>query len=346
MNHKMPEGKRLTHYSPQDNLKAGTLELGFSYKREDLRVLNSNEVKRFFSPLESTYQQIFLLNSAQVGITILLNYFKNHLKINSICMDSRPYVGTLEALNFIEIDYNSESSSIYWIDSSNSKRELLDERLKKSWEIVVIDSTCWSLDDDTFKYVLSKVKTNELFIVRSISKLDMGGVEYGSFGSLIYQKFNETKFIKVFEKMYKIYGCAPSLCDISPDLTNEDFYQNNLERCQRIVQNTNLLKQHLQNLPKQMKVDFLEHRKYFTILLPEDINNFESLKLKKFHTLLKYYNVNFKCVRSFGFNFWNLDFYKIEATSRFNLRVCTSPDANEQEVSKFAEALITYLAAL
>jgi hypothetical protein len=350
MNFKAPEGKRLTHYSPNTNFKVGTMELSFSYKREDLQIKNTSEVKRFFSPLESSEQKIFLLNSAQVGITLLCYYFKNYLGIERINLDKMPYVGTTDCLSFFDICIEQTNSELYWIDSSNCEFEKVKTKLKNHWEIVVIDSTCWSLNESQFKEILNSVRANEIFIVRSVSKLDMGGVEYGSFGSLIYlncvRDKSQTMFEEQFEKMYKMFGCAPSLCDISPALTQEKFYRQNLNRCQKIAENTKRLQVLLSDLPQNNRPVFYEHGKFFTILLPEHIVDIEGLKIKKLEQLLTYYKIEHRFVRSFGFNFWNLDVYKVEESNRYNLRICSSSTANEQELEMFSNALKTYLAVL
>ncbi|MBC74511.1 MAG: hypothetical protein CME64_00690 [Halobacteriovoraceae bacterium] len=331
---KMEVGRRLTHYRPNEEVSFGQLKVKFSYKREDLDITIDKENLKFFTAGSTLPSYGLLLNSGQIGITLCLHYLKNKLQVSEIVSHTPAYVGSVEAMNLYGIKMAAQGQDL-WICSGSFSKENLKAILSEKWRCVVIDSTCWALNEPVFKKLVDEISCDILFQIRSISKLDMGGEEYGSLGSLLIK--GDEQLIELFREYYRLFSAAPSLCDITPELFNESKYQDNLNRVGNIVRNANQIAQEVGSISLPL------HSKYFFLPFAEGGKEENIERQKLFLNLGRSYKLNIRSLRSFGFNFWNAEFFFNRVTNQHVARICPSSTTDIEEVEKFIFVLKLFL---
>lgn len=317
---KSPIGLRLTNYTPEKSLAFGELNVKFSYKREDLELEVHSNNHHFFSPVFFHHGENYLTNSGQAAITMAMLALRN----KSYYSPTDIYRGTLDAGANLDIHFSSNvACEDIWICSSHFSKNDFDRILLNIGKLksIVIDTTCWRLNSDILIELINLFKDKEMILIRSHSKLDMHGIEYGSLGSFC----SNFQIGEKLRTIYRIFSFAPSLCDISEDIFITDKFRQNNERCLRIEDNAKVLESFL--IDYQSKITFPYHLKYFFIEICEK-------KLSQLIALFKAQGIEYRCLRSFGFSFWNLDYFEDDRTKKKILRICVSDNASLNELKK------------
>ncbi|MEE2671400.1 MAG: hypothetical protein VYA54_06810 [Bdellovibrionota bacterium] len=335
---KVPEGRRLTNYWTATALEIGSVSCTYTYKRDDFQLQIAQNRLHFLSylPSNSPYFYANLTNSGQISIILALQYLNKHWKVNKICSLSSPYIGTQDACKYLEIELTNDTQPDLWICSSTHKDIFYENYFSRPWRNIVIDSTCWHLQEAPFEKLIEKLEFEHLIIVRSISKLDMGGVESGSLGSIVCFSKRKQDFT-IWKELYKYFAAAPSISDISPSLFNQSAFLENIKRCKQIKINYDFLVKGITERLSFLKVATHEHKKYLTIQFEKKYPR-EKLRSNLLF-FFKFNNIEFRSVRSFGFNFWNFDFYSPVDDESLCLRIAPSSSKDFGSVEKIITSI-------
>lgn len=346
VNSVLPEGSRLTRYGSAP-IKIGEASFDFLYRRDSFEFnLEKDKLKYIGIPkiADDTAFKIFLTNSGQAAINAVYFYLDKFAKIHEIeSHNDYLYVGAYRLQDIYQIKHSKRPSRCLWICSTATKFENA-LKVNGEWEIVVVDTTCWAVGSEELQQVYDKFKSRGLVIFfRSHSKLDMGGVEYGSMGNLTIFSDDEKLIQETSHQFQNILGLSGGyavLDDIPPYLFTENFYDLSKRRVKRIVDNTRNIERFLFT---EMMVDikygefiFPDHYKYFFIRLKRDTpESTIEILVKKFNFLLNMYLPEAKSCASFGFNFPSVTFYKSDEGIGHFFRFSTGT-VSEEENQKLA----------
>lgn len=330
----LKEGTRLTNYNKNEIVYINNIPFKFDYRRDKFDIeLELNQL-RFLGapkPLSSQNYKLFLTNSGQAAMNSLYFYINKKLMQNKIeSHNDYLYVGAYRLQYIYEMYHTKEKQKCLWICSTATQLEKALE-LKGDWELVIIDSTCWSIQsehlDKLHHYFSTKCETVIFF--RSHSKLDMGGVEYGSLGSMILYSSNEEKLQSIGANLENILGLSGGyavLDDIPPYLFDSDFFITSGERVKKIETNTIEIKNKLTNkysIECSGTLIFPDHFKYFFIRFPQTTEEATLNRyIKKLNFLIPKNLPDTKSCASFGFNFPSVSFYPSDEKAGHFFRFC------------------------
>tara|TARA_R110000868_G_scaffold379542_2_gene645411 strand:+ start:1095 stop:2207 length:1113 start_codon:yes stop_codon:yes gene_type:complete len=320
--HLLPEGARLTRYKATTPITIGDASFEFDYRRDGFDFFLDDKKLKFIGipKLESkTHHKVFLTNSGQAAINACYFYADKVLKIKEIeSHNDYLYVGAYRLQSVYGIKHTRNPSNCLWVCSTSTKFENIMQ-LSGSWDVVIVDTTCWGVGSRELQQVYEKFKSNPLVIFfRSHSKLDMGGVEYGSLGNLSLFSNDEAllqKSADYFKEVFGLNGGNAILDEIPPYLFSEEFYHQSIDRVQTIVDNTRFIEQEIEEgLGRKIKYGefiFPDHYKYFFVRLKLATTDQIIDRLhKKLHFLLSLNLPQARSCASFGFNFPSVTFYK------------------------------------
>ncbi len=338
----LPEGSRLTKYDCSKPVSIGGALFRFDYRRDTFDFTLEQEKFEYLGiPSNGTdsLTEIFLTNSGQAAIHAAYFYIDKILKIKEIeSHNDYLYVGAYRLQDLYQIKHTKNKSTCLWICSTTTRFDKILE-IEGEWDVVVVDTTCWAVGSAELKKVYAKFKNNDLVIFfRSHSKLDMGGVEYGSLGNLtlLSKNSNIIKFAsKMFREILGLNGGYAVLDEIPPYLFSKEFFHSSQKRVQTIVDNTKAIEK---TLLREMGLNckygdliFPDHYKYFFLRLNSNIDE-ELVRhlVKRCMVLLKLYLPEAKSCASFGFNFPSLTFYRSDEDIGHFFRFSTGIISNEK----------------
>lgn len=221
---------------------------------------------------------------------------------------------------------------------------------KKNCQGIIIDTTCLREIDieDLINECIEKNKF--IFLVKSLTKLDMLGTEYSRLGCLtmiISQKISQ-KELDIYQNLYvKIkqkninYSSCPLPIDFPPFWDYNDFFELNDIRISEIKLNNRLVYENIKNYSK-FSVVKPNHELFLLIYLNNDFCGDHLIKIcKKIETILnKFFDIRY--CGSFGFDFISLDTYinvsDNKETIRLSLNDCDQETAQLFSL-KFLEAI-------
>ena len=305
-----PSGRRLTFVpsAGQDGFWSEILR--YNYKRDCLVVSVPVEARPFFFYGFQVDDYWFnLLNSGQAGLNIALLYILRTFPNKSVSLPTAPYVGTSQLLSLYNIPTTkSLNCDILWLCSSTATEvSILDVlQSEKKWELVVIDTTCWDHADLNLHKILKTLSGfSSVICIRSYSKLDMAGVEYGSLGGVFAINNLRKLDLDLLDLLFKLTASAPSLDDIPPYLF-DDLYSRLLSKRNALLShNTAEFRDQISGWSfTYFEFGFPEHMKYFYITIDDNIfNSIKDWFLATFVRLLKMNECEARACPSFGFDF-------------------------------------------
>ncbi|MCO4755196.1 MAG: hypothetical protein KC478_11995 [Bacteriovoracaceae bacterium] len=329
----LPEGGRLTRYNSSNVIKIGDATFDFDYRRDSFDFkLEKQKLKYIGIPklLDDTNFNVFLTNSGQAAINAAYFYVDKVLNLNKIeSHNDYLYVGAYRLQSIYQIYHSKKSSECLWICSTATQFE---QSLSQDgyWKLVVVDTTCWAVGSAEIQRIYDKyINCCDLLVLfRSHSKLDMGGVEYGSLGNLSLFSKDQALIDEASEKFKRILGLSGSfaiLDEIPPYLFSESFYESSKRRVQAIVDNTLFIKDELEStsLSTYGELLFPDHYKYFFLRLKKDTpaKTIEKL-IQKLNFTLGIHLKDVKSCASFGFNFPSVTFYASDENIGHFFRFC------------------------
>ena len=328
------EGRRLSFFGGKDRaLNLDALSISFEYKRERLKANLSGNFCEAQALSNRNSQEILLLSSGQSGIFLVSYWIKHFLKLCQITTLSHTYIGAQEVFHQLEIQKKkfvpNSKTEILWICSSYDKLEFFDEIKACSPEVVVIDTTCWGLKSRFIVELIEKFPLIQFVSIRSHSKLDMMGVEYGSLGSVTLYKTANTRYCNYLESLIliiKVTGISPSIDDIPPYLFSQKFVEFSEQREVLLRKGAILINEHLRIMEGGFIFYIPPHCCYTFVKFPNKFseNHARGLVILLTSALLQE-GIRVLSVPSFGFNYLNLSLYFDKNDSRLTLRVCPSP---------------------
>jgi hypothetical protein len=301
----------------------------------------------------SSHVAPFLLSSGQAGINVALQIAKSCYRVTSVTPIGGTYVGArdlFETENLQSADLSSQTvgESLLWICSSDFSEKQRLKLLAGSLgsKFFVIDTTCWSLGDPIIGQLLDHLKDIPGALIRSHSKLDMGGIEYGSLGSIavISSRPRELEELKaVADKVIRLTGSVPSVDDVPPYFFNSDYWDFLESRCHSMTEIAEELKVMDWVLPPGVRMTFPEHGRYFFIFFsmeryPNQEKKFQDL----LHKCLLVREVPHQFMPSFGFDECVISaFQSSDLHGEFIVRV--SPGIGESRSSQLGGAVMEFL---
>ncbi|MES2527811.1 MAG: hypothetical protein V4598_12025 [Bdellovibrionota bacterium] len=306
--HASSHGRRLTSYTPGESFSLGNLRASFVYKRDSL----SLEVEESQLPLwgvndYSGEKKCFLTNSGQASLFAGLTYCRSILNVTSIARLSPVYIGAREGAEVLGMKFEQPGDAkVLWLCSSSFFKELIIYLRKfiSGIEVVLIDTTCWSLDSSLLQELMEMCADKTIILMRSISKLDMAGIEYGSLGSLVLLTHDDVEEKSAqLDKILKITGGAPSLDDIPPYLFDQDYHRFLSSRNIEMEKITGSIQEMAKTwtYPELVTTFFPEHKKYFFIYLHSHEFGDGKEILNLLSRTFQIYEIPVKAIASFGF---------------------------------------------
>lgn len=338
----LAEGSRLTRYNTGNVIQIGDATFDFEYRRDTFEFHLPKEKNHYLGIpelSERTSVKTFLTNSGQAAINACYFYIDKVMGLRTIeSHNDYLYVGAYRLQDLYKIRHTRDSSECLWICSTATRFETAME-LEGNWPVVVVDTTCWELGSPELQKIYDKFHSRGLLIFfRSHSKLDMGGIEYGSLGNLTLFSDNKDLLDKTatqFRYMLGLNGGYASLDEIPPYLFTEEFYADSRVRVAKIMDNTRALKNEFQTTHKESgEFIFPDHLKYFFIRLSQETPEETCRKkLKQLEFMIRMYVPGAKSCASFGFNFPSITFYQADEGTGHFFRFCTgtvTPEENEK----------------
>lgn len=340
-------GRRLSHFSPEFPHEIGNVSLRYDYKREKLEttIHSSATLPLYLQSGGKRSSKFFFLNSGQAGIFLILLWLKNIKSINHLHSPGKAYVGFHEGTKLLnlEVTYGKSSGErVAWICSSTFNQNTDPSALEA--EIIIIDSTCWSLESEELSLLIRQNPEALIFVIRSHSKLDMGGVEFGSLGSvLVLSPESKDKDLSPLtqdlELIIKLSGLAPSLDDIPPFLFDAEFMSLNEDRITTIKKETNRIREAISEL-QVPHLSYPAHGTYFFLTFPAHTTlKRQNIIIQALFQFLKAKSTDFKRIPSFGFNFLAITPYIDISTSELVIRFAPSlePVENDKLITSLKE---------
>ena len=344
----LKEGTRLTNYNKNNSVLIGDIEFKFDYRRDKfdhyipegkLKYLGHPEVK------DKVYSKLFLTNSGQAAMNSIYFYLNKIKQQNQIeSHNDYLYVGAYRLQYMYNIFHTQTESKHLWICSTATKftNSFI---VGRSWETVIVDTTCWGVGAESIQKIYDHYinRCENLILFRSHSKLDMGGVEYGSLGSLIIISENKERLKKLnneFENILGLSGGYAILDEIPPYLFREDFFKHSSERVHTIKKNCKLLKSLIKNEDIEGDLIFPDHYKYFFIKFSDKTPEQDiKRKIKRLNFIMAKDIPDVVACASFGFNFPSISFYPSDEKIGFYFRFCPGT-GDEDKIKAFGAAII------
>ena len=313
----LPEGSRLTRYGGSPLIQIGDATFDFEYRRDTFEFKLEKSKLPFIGIPElhdETFHKVFLTNSGQAAINAVYFYLDKILGIHEIeSHNDYLYVGAYRLQDLYKIKHTKNTSRALWICSTATRFENAI-KLEGRWDVVIVDTTCWAVGSPELQLIYEKFKDQaHVIFFRSHSKLDMGGVEYGSLGNLTVFSNDEVTLQMAsleFRKILGLSGGYAILDEIPPYLFTAIFFELSKKRCALLVENTKAMETQLQQRCAAGEFIFPDHYKYFFLRLNLDTTQeFIATAVKKLNFLLGLYVPESRSCASFGFNFPSVTFY-------------------------------------
>jgi hypothetical protein len=337
----LDEGCRLTRYNNQQIIR-GEASFDFVYRRDAFEFhLKKESLKYIGVPrlTKDSFNKIFLTNSGQAAINAIYFLIDKILQIKEIeSHNDYLYVGAYKLQELYKVYHSKKKSTCLWICSTATSFEKTMQ-LTGRWDFVIADTTCWGVSSAEIQQIYDQFSaTSTLILFRSHSKLDMGGVEYGSLGSIsILSKKQDviTKLSTDFTAILGLTGGYAVLDEIPPYLFTEEFYTNSITRVETIIENVKSLKN---ELIQKSQINsslgtfvFPDHYKYFFFKFYKDTSDLKLEKtIQRLNFLLALNAPYVKSCASFGFNFPSFTHYKAEDASGDYIRISLGVVNNDQ----------------
>jgi hypothetical protein len=338
-------GKRLSNDS-SEAIRLGDLELEFFYKREDLRIKNPHAVSAAFGMDETAPYRPYLLNSGQAGINLVMQHLQASTGLRDIAIATTPYIGTKELAQRCGLDLSpvrSSTSPLLWICSSNLQQHDLECILAGPagrFSHLIIDTTCWHQNAGVVSDIVAATKPRHTYLIRSLSKLDMAGIEYGSLGSLAVMSEDLAALDGDLQALIKLTGAAPSLDDIPPYLFTQRFQQYLLRRTKELAQVTRRIQAGLAAsvVPEGLRLYFPPHGQYFFLYFSRQHFPDEPKLQQLAQKLLFFKEVPATVMASFGFDHCVLSPILNDESERYSI-LRLAPGRAPQRADRVGEAI-------
>ena len=146
------------------------------------------------------------------------------------------------------------AARILWLDSCVRSRFMIAEPSSlRRWDLIVVDSTCFGATSGKIRHVIDAASAAGIptVVVRSHTKLDCLGIEYGRLGSIVVttggnDRFGESnawakQLAAHARDAVRLFGLAPIPVHFPPFIGSTEYRDCSVARVSSIIRNTRRL---------------------------------------------------------------------------------------------------------
>jgi hypothetical protein len=330
--------------------KIGPFTLNYGYQRADLKI-SGPEVYPWLDRAPAT---TFYASCGMAAVSSLLIAINRVWPAADIVAPLGLYNETMEVIERccpglrIRSTSSERTAKVLVLDSS-VEWKLFDPDLVQSslpYQMLILDTTCLSLNSGRIKLVLCWAKANKLpaVLVRSHTKLDSFGIEYGRLGSAVFVKspamdtdgMNRLEeLIAATQDSIRLLGAAAIPAHLPPFFGSSEYHHVSQQRIAAILNNGRFINSFLKE--RRMPVKRYQHGLFCVLCPPYLCGVGEAKELAAdLSRRLRLKGLPVKYAGSFGFDFSALDAFPNGAAYGTRL---TFPDAPSATVKKLAEEI-------
>lgn len=325
------------------------IKYNYTYERFNGQLDIDNFVENFLGVKDLLYKHYF----TNCGMSAIASLLISLISYNSVKVDlmySETYFETIKLIYNLTKDVNTIAKALY-IDSIASDFSFnISRDLIETYDYIILDTTCYPSNE--FIELINKI-TKELnkpcILVRSYTKLDMGGSEYSHLGSVtfLYNKsLKNDKFKKIIEDCKHIIGvigaCLPP--EKFPQfMIDKEFIKLNKKRLTRIKDNAEYMVSLFKEKGKELT---LPNHKQFCLYNFSNRNiELATVKQKLINFCKENEDIGIYHAVSFGFDFIALDGYENFRDKQFKIRIslCDFPRRTIKQITYKIIEFVTIL---
>ena len=340
----------------------GGFKFDYSYQRLRLNSTNHNPfgIIHPSSDIKFAVQSLFLLSSAQAGLTQLLESIHQSWGRLPVWTPYSCFHETKRHLKIFGWKFNQNEPaqpSILIFDSSTfqARDQIESLNLKAKVRLIIFDTTCFSRQSPFFFKALKVLKKFNcpIVLVRSALKLDNLGMEWGRFGHLLYLDSKRSpeleSLIATYNQLTSHFGTSASTRQVYPFYDNSTMQTLGENWAERIRKSNQLAVASLRQNSGLSDKDIVEyqHQNFFWLSLPTDLAN-SHREEERICKSLYFHKVPYIVASSFPWSslaltsFCNRKKFKLHAeplkTDPRYLRISFG-DFDESTASEYAETL-------
>jgi hypothetical protein len=243
-----------TGWSGAEHAGSGPFAFKYGYQRADLDI-RGPAIYAFDAARREVFQRTVYTSSGMSAISALVMALKNLGGPADVLMPAGGYAETLELiashgapLRLVRLDERpSSASQILWLDSSASRWQLPNAP-PAACDLVVFDTTCFWRGSGRIRRAIAWALRSGLAValVRSHTKLDSLGVEYGRAGSVVFvasaaaspeSKARLAALIQCFEDTLRLFGGAAIPAHLPPFVGSATYDSLSARRIATIERN-------------------------------------------------------------------------------------------------------------
>lgn len=321
--------------------RAGDFELDYSYQRADITVSASG----FYDPLPEMRGTMYTI-SGMSALAAALMAFRD---LGAIQLHYPPgsYAETSELAALLGLKVSAAPSpkgdEIVLADSAGPEAPT-DESLAAA-RFVLFDTSCYAASSGHIRRIAAKTNGACTLLVRSHTKLDTLGTEYGRLGSVTLLAPQETpatsRIAKRLSDAIRLLGVAPIPMHFPPFSDESLFRQLSRDRVAQIIRNTRILRAQLARMGIASK---RYHHGLYTTVETKYAKTPDSVRLVAAR-LTKHLAARGLPVRhagSFGFDFVGLEWFTDSAKASTQLRLAAG-DIEHSAMNEVASELAQLL---
>lgn len=331
------------------NINDKNFSYKYTYERFNGHLVVNNFVEDFYGFKGYLYEHFFS-NCGMSAITSLLTSMICYNNIKIDLMYSETYFETIKLISNLTKNLVYQKRALYIDSIANDFNFDISEAIINQYDFIVIDTTCFlSYKFHEFINKIIQKYCKPCLLVRSHTKLDMGGTEYSHLGSVtfLFNEQIETKLLKkIIEDCKHIIGvigaCLPP--EKFPQfMIDENFIVLNKKRVKRIESNT----EYMASIFKENGIDLKvpNHKQFCLYNFSNPHLEIFEMKEKIVDFCKEYSKLGIYHAVSFGFDFIAIDGYENFNDKKFKIRIslCDFPISLIKDISYRIIELINLL---
>ena len=286
-----------THWSNTQSMQIGPFEASYGYRRADLSVRGPPYYDALRTVPDRDVVQTFYTSAGMSAISALLVALGRVSETVRLAIVPGSYKETLEAAEAYVPGLRIEAAEVTSaapIDTRSTGRAtrvlLVDSCVPKGWfrpetlpppeslDLIVFDTTCFSADSGRIGRVLRWARRLgiPIVLVRSHTKLDSLGIEFGRLGSAVFVASAETaaarrlswfrELAREMQDAVRLFGAAAVPAHLCPFVGNERYRQLNRRRIAATIRNGRRMTRRLaSSLDGHLRVTAYQHGLFLTL---------------------------------------------------------------------------------
>jgi hypothetical protein len=321
---------------------SGAFRFSYEYQRADLRVDGP-------PVYEHCGLQVFRTQYAMSGMAALSAVLLAVRQLWPNCtVEARAdgYPETSELIARLELDRAAARPRIIIVDSTVDTPRTALKRCTGA-AAVIFDTSCFAASSGRIGAIARAVTEPglPLILVRSHTKLDCFGLDYGRLGSVVVVNGGETSHVLNLSigEFIRLTGSAALPLHFPPFAKGERFQQLTRERTASIMRATRTIERRL--MDRGHSVRRFAHGLYFACFPPHAANqNAAGEAAQRLASCLVEDRVPARHAGSFGFDFMTADWFEDPVSAQFGVRIACG-DLPAAKVGAAAQVIINWLEA-